>query len=97
MTAENPANAIPRPAERAVGFDGFEKVVRAGGLETAAGVRSAQSLQHRIEEPLVEADDQADDRFHRSSKGKEVPSAKGISAKEEEEVPSSKGRQNPSR
>jgi len=61
MTAENPANAEPCAAEGAVGFDGFEEVVGAGGGVAAAGGGAGDDLQHRVEEPLVEADEEADE------------------------------------
>lgn len=52
-------------------FDGLEEIVRAAGCETAAAVRPADEVEHRIEKFLVEADakinecaEAAADQFH---------------------------------
>ena len=60
MTAENPTNSMPRAAERAVEFDGLEKIVRAGGRVAATHAGAGNHFQHRIEDPLIETDQDSD-------------------------------------
>ena len=61
MTAENPTNTEPAAFEGAVGLDGSEKIVGAGRGKPASGGGARGGFEHRIENPLVEADSDADD------------------------------------
>jgi len=61
MTAENPANSIPRAAEGAVKLHCLQEIVRAGWREAAADTGAGGEFQHRVEDPLIETDHQSDD------------------------------------
>ena len=61
MTAENPTNAMPRAAERAVALDSLEEIVGAARLVAATHARAGDGFQHRIENPLVNTDQHPDD------------------------------------
>jgi hypothetical protein len=67
MATADTANSQPRSPERAVPFDGFEKILRAGGLEPAAGIGSAQFVQDRGNELLITADEKPENPFHGGS------------------------------
>jgi hypothetical protein len=52
----------PKPASMEVSVlpDGFEEILRAGGLETASAPRPREQVQHGRKEYLVKADEQSD-------------------------------------
>ena len=79
MTAENPANSIPRAAEGAVALDGFEKIVRTRGRVAASGGRAGGEFEHRAEDPLVEKTDDKPDDGADSSRNHGFSSGRGIS------------------
>src|SRR5688572_9631815 len=60
MTAENPTNSIPRAAEGAVELHGLKVIVRATWRVAAAHGRTGGDFQHRIEDPLIQTDQEAD-------------------------------------
>jgi hypothetical protein len=64
MTAENPTDPKPGSFPRAVTLDGFQEIVGASRLKPAARQRSRQRFQHGVEEALIEADYQSDEKSH---------------------------------
>ena len=44
-----------------MGFHGLEKIVGAGGGVAASGTGTSRKFEHRIEEPLVKTDPDADE------------------------------------
>jgi hypothetical protein len=61
MTAENPANSIPRATKRSMKLDGLKEEVRASRGKPASGTGTGGVFQHRTEDPLVEADHDANE------------------------------------
>jgi hypothetical protein len=68
MATADAVNSQPCSAQGAVLFDGFQKILRAGGLETAAGVRPAQPVNDRRNDFLVAPNEEPDDPFHGGSR-----------------------------
>ena len=51
-----------------MGLDCFQEIVGAGGVVTAAGIRSAEGLDDRADEELVGANAQTDEGLHSYSR-----------------------------
>src|SRR6478609_9675490 len=60
MTAENPTNSIPRAAEGTVELDGLKIIIGTARRVAAAHGRAGGGFQHRIEDPLIETDQETD-------------------------------------
>ncbi len=65
VAAHDPKNAEPRAAQRAVCFDGLEKVVRACRLIATAGMRPENHLERRADQALVKTNQAADEKSDR--------------------------------
>jgi hypothetical protein len=62
MATHDSAKAEPRATQRAVRFDGLEKIMRACGLITTPGVGPENHLERRADQTLVKTDQAADEK-----------------------------------
>jgi hypothetical protein len=61
MAAKDAFDTEPSAAEGTMNFHGLQEIMRAGWLIAAAGVRTEGHLEHRTEESLVKANQDAND------------------------------------